>query len=183
MSEFEYNQMIEYIDGTFDENFNAARQWAMLHNTTFEENVEMREEFFGKRMETYQDPETGAEVEKEVNYPTLKRFWFIGEEPKPYVPPEPTVDELKSQKRSERDSYMNTVQNRIDRYRHQKELSVETTDDEKTYKLLLEYTQYLRMYPESKEDWYKESPMSLDSYLFINSESNAEETVEDVSVK
>ena len=87
MSEFEYNQMIEYIDGTFDENFNAARQWAMLHNTTFEENVEMREEFFGKRMETYQDPETGAEVENEVNYPTLKRFWFIGEEPKPYVPP------------------------------------------------------------------------------------------------
>ena len=78
---------------------------------------------------------------------------------------------------------MNTVQNRIDRYRNQKELSVETTDDEKTYKLLLEYTQYLRMYPESKEDWYKESPMSLEAYLFINSESNAEETVEDVSVK
>lgn len=183
MSEFEYNQMIEYIDGTFDENFNAARQWAQAHNTTFEENIDMREEFVGKRTEVYQDPETGEEVNVEVDYPTLKRFWFIGDEPKPYIPPEPTVDELKAQKRVERDNAMEVVQNRIDRYRNQKELGVETTDDEKTYLLLLEYTQYLRTYPESKEDWYKESPISLEVYLMMITEADTEETADEVVEK
>lgn len=185
MAEFEYNQVIEYIDGTFDENFNEARQWAQSHNTTFEEDVDRREEFVGKRTEIYQDPETGEEVEKEVDYPTLKRFWIIGEEPKPYVPPEPTVDELKAQKRAERDALMESAQNRIDRYRNQKELGVETTDDESTYKLLLQYTQYLRTYPESKEDWYEESPVVFEVYLLMNSEETEEESgdVTEESVK
>ena len=173
MSEFEYNQMVEYIDGTFDENFNAARQWAQLHNTTFEENVEMREEFVGKRMETYHDPETGAEVEKEVNYPTLKRFWFIGEEPKPYVPPEPTVDELQLNARQVRNTYMESTQNRIDRYRNQKEAGIKTTDSEATYKLLLQYTQYLRDYPNG-ENWWVSTCKTFDEFVFENEASEEE---------
>ena len=37
MSEFYYNQIIEYIDGTFDENFEAAKKWAELNNARFVE--------------------------------------------------------------------------------------------------------------------------------------------------
>lgn len=38
-----YGDIIEYIDGTLDENFNEARKWAQEHNTTFEELVDRRD--------------------------------------------------------------------------------------------------------------------------------------------
>lgn len=37
MSDFYYNQIIEYIDGTFDENFEAAKRWAESNNARFVE--------------------------------------------------------------------------------------------------------------------------------------------------
>lgn len=37
MSDFYYDQIIEYIDGTFDENFEAAKKWAELNNARFVE--------------------------------------------------------------------------------------------------------------------------------------------------
>lgn len=37
MSEFYYDQIIEYIDGTFDENFEAAKKWAEVNNARFVE--------------------------------------------------------------------------------------------------------------------------------------------------
>ena len=40
---YNYNQIIEYIDCTWDENFNAAREWASSHNTTFEEDLSKRD--------------------------------------------------------------------------------------------------------------------------------------------
>lgn len=43
MTDFNYNDIIEYIDATWDENFNAARDWALNHNTTFEEDISMRD--------------------------------------------------------------------------------------------------------------------------------------------
>lgn len=43
MSDFNYNQIIEYLDGTYDEHFNNAKKWAKDHNTTFEEVLEMRQ--------------------------------------------------------------------------------------------------------------------------------------------
>lgn len=171
MTEFNYNQIIEYIDGTRDLNFEAAQRWAREHGASFEEDIGKREPFADKRIETYMNPETGAEEEKEVNYPTLKRFWVIGDEPKPYVPPEPTEDELKASARKARDNYMESAQNRIDRYRNQKELGIETVDTEETYKLLLEYTQYLRDYP-SGENWWIEHVKSFEEYLFEAFESD-----------
>ena len=144
MIEFNYNQTIEYIDGTRDLNFEAAQRWAQEHGTSFEEDVSKREPYEQEHEETYINPTTGSDEVRLVKTPTLKRFFVIGDEPKPYVP---TDDELKAQVRAVRDKYMQTTQNRIDRYRNQKELGIETTDTEEVFKQLLEYTQYLRDYP------------------------------------
>ena len=38
-----YGDIIEYIDGSYDENFNEARKWAEQHNTTFEELIDRRD--------------------------------------------------------------------------------------------------------------------------------------------
>lgn len=40
--EYEYGQIIEYIDGTKDENFDNARYWTKIHNTTFNERIDLR---------------------------------------------------------------------------------------------------------------------------------------------
>ena len=155
MTEFNFNQTIEYIDGTRDLNFEAAQKWAREHGTSFEEDVSKREPYEQEHEETYMNPTTGADEVRLVKTPTLKRLWVIGDEPKPYAP---TDDELKAQVRAVRDKYMQTTQNRIDRYRNQKELGIETTDTEEVFKRLLEYTQYLRDYPNG-ENWWVKNPM------------------------
>ena len=165
MTNFIYNQTIEYIDGTRDLNFEAAQKWAREHGTTFVEDVSKREPYEQEHEETYMNPTTGEDEVKLVKTPTLKRFWVIGNEPKPHVP---TEDELKAQVRAVRDNYMQTTQNRIDRYRNQKELGIETTDTEEVFKQLLEYTQYLRDYP-SGENWWSENPMIFDAWVVSTS--------------
>ena len=166
MTNFTYNQTIEYIDGTRDLNFEAAQKWAQEHGTSFDEDVSKREPYEQEHEETYMNPTTGADEVRLVKTPTLKRFWVIGDEPKPYVP---TDDELKVQVRAVRDKYMQTTQNRIDRYRNQKELGIETTDTEEVFKQLLEYTQYLRDYPNG-ENWWVKNPMVFDEWVVSTSE-------------
>ena len=144
MMEFNFNQTIEYIDGTRDLNFEAAQKWAREHGTSFEEDVTARKMLGDK----------------------LMRFFVIGNEPKPYIP---TEDELKAQARAVRDKYMQTTQNRIDRYRNQKELGIETTDTEEVFKRLLYYTQYLRDYPSGK-NWWVKNPMIFDAWTVSVSE-------------
>ena len=139
MTDFTFNQTIEYIDGTRDLNFEAAQKWAREHGTSFEEDVTTRKMLGDK----------------------LMRFFVIGNEPKPYIP---TEDELKAQVRAVRDKYMQTTQNRIDRYRNQKELGIKTTDTEEVVKQLLKYTQYLRDYPNSSVDWYTNSPDNFELF-------------------
>ena len=84
-------------------------------------------------------------------------------------PPEPSDEEREAQVRAVRDKYMQTTQNRIDRYRNQQELGTETVDDEATYKLLLEYTQYLRDFPNG-ENWWVKNPMVFDEWAASTSE-------------
>ena len=166
MTDFTYNQTIEYIDGTRDLNFEAAQKWAQEHGTTFVEDVSKREPYEQEHEETYMNPTTGSDEVRLVKTPTLKRFFVIGDEPKPYVP---TEDELKVQARAIRDKYMQTTQNRIDRYRNQKELGIETTDTEEVFKQLLEYTQYLRDYPSGK-NWWVKNPMVFNEWVVSTSE-------------
>jgi len=75
--EFNYKDIIEYIDCTYDENFGDAKHWAQEHNTTFEELIDRR------------------------NLP--KRYFQIGEEPQPYVP---TEDEMKENVKMIRNGYL-----------------------------------------------------------------------------
>ena len=72
---FNYDDIIEYIDGTYDENFNSARKWAHTHNATFNELVDRRKEIDG----------------------VLHRFFEIKE----IIIPELTLNELKEAKRAE----------------------------------------------------------------------------------
>lgn len=146
MTEFNFNQTIEYIDGTRDLNFEAARRWAYKHGTTFEEDVAARQTVNGK----------------------LMRYFVIGEEPAPVVVepasvPEPTVAELQAAKRAERDAMMRAAQDRIDRYRNQTEAGFDTTDDAETYKALLRYTQYLRDFT-TAENWWTASILFFEEW-------------------
>lgn len=146
MTDFTYNKTIEYIDGTRDLNFEAARRWAYKHGTTFEEDVAARQTVNGK----------------------LMRYFVIGEEPAPVVVepasvPEPTVAELQAAKRAERDAMMRAAQDRIDRYRNQTEAGFDTTDDSETYKALLRYTQYLRDFT-TAENWWTASILFFEEW-------------------
>lgn len=161
MTDFTYNQTIEYIDGTRDLNFEAAQRWAQEHGTSFEEDIAKREPYEQEHEETYMNSITGETEVKTVSSPTIKRFFVIGDEPKLHVP---TDDELKAQVRAVRDKYMQTTQNRIDRYWNQKELGIKTTDTEEVFKQLLKYTQYLRDYPNSSDDWYTNSPDNFELF-------------------
>lgn len=150
MTDFTYNQVIEYIDGKRDLNFEAAQKWAREHGTSFEEDISKREPYEQEHEETYMNPETNETEVKLVKTPTIKRFFVIGDEPKPYVP---DVESLKASKRYERNRILQDTQNMLDRYRNQKELGVETTDTEEVYKKLLAYTQYLRDFTLQNNWW------------------------------
>lgn len=39
---FKYGDIIEYIDGTYDQNFNNAKRWSSENNATFSEIINMR---------------------------------------------------------------------------------------------------------------------------------------------
>ena len=83
LNKFNYNDIIEYIDATYDENFQEAKHWDQEHNATFEELIDRREEKDGK----------------------LYRYWQILKrpEPEPYVP---TEDEMKENVKMIRNSYL-----------------------------------------------------------------------------
>lgn len=73
VQEYDYNQIIEYIDETWDENFNAAKNWANEHNTSFKEDLEKRE--------------------------LPKRYFVIGPEPQPYIPTKEEIRQMRIQYR------------------------------------------------------------------------------------
>ena len=59
----------------------------------------------------------------------------------------PTTDEKAFQLRLQRDTYINSIEWRISRYRDQHELGIETSDTTETYIQILRYIQYLRDIP------------------------------------
>ena len=100
MTDFTYNQTIEYTDGTRDLNFEAARKWARENGATFEEDISKREPYELEHEETYMNPETGSTETRVVKSPSIKRFFVIGEKPAPV--PEPTQEEKEQAVRNER---------------------------------------------------------------------------------
>lgn len=146
MTEYNFNQTIEYEDCTRDLNFEAARRWAAEHGAAFAEDIAARKTVNGR----------------------LMRYFIIGSEPAPVVVepapvPEPTVEELQARKRAERDAMMQSAQDRIDRYRNQTEAGFDTTDDAETFKALLRYTQYLRDFT-TAENWWTASILFFEEW-------------------
>lgn len=145
MTEFNFNQTIEYEDCTRDLNFEAARRWAAEHGAAFAEDIAARKTVNGK----------------------LMRYFIIGSEPAPVVVepvPEPTVAELQARKRAERDAMMRAAQDRIDRYRNQTEAGFDTTDDADTFKALLRYTQYLRDFTKQDGEWWNAPILTFEEW-------------------
>ena len=136
MTDFNFNQTIEYIDGTRDLNLEAARIWAAENGAAFEEDVSARKTVNGK----------------------LIRYFVIGSEPAPVVVepvPEPTIEELKTQVRVGRNSYLKNTD-----FTMLSDAPITSTQKTK-YK---QYRAYLRDYPDSSEDWFKSNPMTFDEW-------------------
>ena len=107
------------------------------------------------------------------------RYFQIGKEPEVYVEPEDVkIERLKSEKRNLRDNLINQNQNRIDRYRNEKEANLETSDSEETFNHLLLYMQYLRDFTKL-ESWYLKDIQGFESWEFENYKAK-EETVENL---
>ena len=62
-------------------------------------------------------------------------------------PPVPTTEELAESARSKRDSLIEDVSWRIERYQTQRDLGIPTTDSAETYTQILQYVQDLRDIP------------------------------------
>lgn len=159
MTEFNYNQTIEYIDGTRDLNFEAARRWARENGTTFEEDINKREPYELEHEEIYMNPETGATETKVVKSPSIKRFFIIGDEPKPIVIeptpiPEPTEEEKEQAIRNERNLRLAFTD-----WTQLPDAPL-TAEQKAAY---AEYRKYLRDYPET-EGWYEHSPKTFEEW-------------------
>lgn len=80
MKNFNFNETILYIDGTRDQNLEAAQKWAKEHGTTFEEDMDKRD--------------------------LPKRYFVIGSEPQVETPKEPTVEDLRNTRIEELQGYL-----------------------------------------------------------------------------
>lgn len=91
--------------------------------------------------------------------------WIYEEIPQPEPKPEPTEEEKKQSVRAIRDGYINGIMWRVERYKSQKELGIETNDSDETYIKILQYQQYLRDYPSSSDDWFEKEPLTFDEWF------------------
>ena len=66
----------------------------------------------------------------------------------PYVP---TEEEKAANVRKQRDQYIDDIKWRVERYKSQQELGIETSDDAEAYRQILGYMQYLRDIPTQEE--------------------------------
>lgn len=139
MKEFNYEDIIEYIDCTRDLYFESARNWAYSHNTTFEELMHMRD--------------------------LPKRYFQIGPEPEtPIIPPqpepsEPTIEDMKN------NVYMfraGCFERYVDWYQSKPLLWEELSEDEKNN--ISSYRIYLKDYT-NNDNWWLQNPLEYDEWL------------------
>lgn len=134
-----YNDIIEYIDSTYDIEFEKVKVWAKENNADIVELVDRRKTKSGKLYRYFQI------IERQVK--------------------QPTEEEKAVLKRLARDEYINNIEWRVNRYQNQKILGIDTDDSKETYMNILRYIQYLREIPQQKsfpdidilsfEDWQK----------------------------
>lgn len=100
---FNYGDIIEYVDGTYSEEFAAAEKWAKANGASLVELVDRRKKVESKRTRIIETVDKdGNYIEKEEEYTELElhRFFEIKKNA------EPTTDELAAQKRAERDALL-----------------------------------------------------------------------------
>lgn len=85
---FNYNDIIEYEDCTWDENFNEALQWCRDNNAELVEDIERRKEVEYEVEEEQEVIENEEYVKKTVKVTKTKlmRYFQIVENPKPEIP-------------------------------------------------------------------------------------------------
>lgn len=100
---FNYDDVIEYVDSTYSEEFAAAEKWAKANGASLVELVDRRKKVESKKtriIETVDDEGNPIEKEEEYTELELHRFFEIKKNA------EPTTDELAAQKRAERDALL-----------------------------------------------------------------------------
>lgn len=135
MTDFYYNEIVEYVDGTRDLNFEEARKWAKAHNTTFEELMDKRD--------------------------LPKRYFQIGPKPETPVQPtpsEPTVEDMKEQVRLFR---AGCFERYVDWYQSKPLLWDELTQPEKDD--IAAYRVYLKDYT-NNDNWWLQNPLEFDEW-------------------
>ena len=73
-------------------------------------------------------------------------------------------DEKKRSVRLLRKSLINDLKWRIERYQTQEAGNIKTNDSKETYVDMLLYLQYLRDYPEQKNKWWDQNPLTFDEW-------------------
>lgn len=129
MSEFNFEDIIEYIDNTYDEHFIEARDWAREHGTTFVELMERRAL-----------PKRYFQIGKDLS--------IIPEIPEPER--EVTEEELKEEVRNYRNFLLFSTD-----YTMLPDAPI--LDGEKAK--YLEYRQYLRDFTKKDEWWKEKVPL------------------------
>lgn len=87
--------------------------------------------------------------------------WQNGE----WVEPEShKIEVKKTQVSAKIKEYMYNAQDRVDRYRNQKDADIPTTDSADVFKSLLKYMQYLRDYNKT-DKWYEQNPKTFEEWL------------------
>lgn len=143
MTEFNYNEIIEYIDCTYDENFEDAKHWCNENNAQLIELVERREEKEVEEPDILDNSKTNKVIK-------LYRYFQIQENPK-Y---EPTEDELKSQVRMTRNMYLQQCD-------FTQLPDAPFTEEEK--QKYAKYREYLREYTD-QENWWLQNPLTFEEW-------------------
>ena len=110
MTEFNYNDIIEYIDCTYDENFEDAKHWCNENNAQLIELVEKREEKEVEEPDVL-DPSKTNKVIK------LFRYFQIGEEPIISEPLPPTEEEQRENRANAYQQEVDPITSHIQRLR------------------------------------------------------------------
>ena len=150
MTDFNYNDIIEYIDATYDENFENAKYWCNENNAQLIELVERREEKEIEEPDVLDNSKTNKVMK-------LFRYFQIQENSK-Y---EPTEDELKSQVRMIRNIYLQQCD-------FTQLTDAPFTEEEKAE--YSEYRKYLRDYTE-EENWWLQNPKTFDEWKGLMNQS------------
>lgn len=152
---FNYNDIIEYEDGTYDMKLSSAIAWCKENNATCFELVDERQTKIRKVIDENSLDEQGNSIKKEETY-LIRKFKLL--ENKKLEFSELSREQKEQDIRTIRDSYLVST----DKYMI---IDFPITDEKRImYKL---YRAYLRDYTKST-NWYKNAPLSFEEWSKYN---------------